>query len=311
MTGILCRFVSASIVAAGLIASSGCSKAPPQALGTLEYDRISLPSPAAERIVALDVREGDRVRAGQPLLKLDPAHTQAQLAAAEAQARQQEEALRELQVGPREEDIAKARADLAAAQAGARQARAYYNRLLALKGKDFISAADLDTARAAAGNADGRVGATRAALDELLHGSRPEDIAQAQRVLLGKLDVVAPRDGVVDSIPYKLGDQAPVGAPLAILLGGHAPYARIYVPEQQRANVRVGDVVIVHVDGRERALRGRVRMIRSEPMFTPYYALIGADAARLSYIAEVALGSDAAGLPAGLPLHVELPKAAQ
>ena len=324
MTGILCRFVSASIVAAGLIASSGCSKAPPQALGTLEYDRISLPSPAAERIVALDVREGDRVRAGQPLLKLDPAHTQAQLAAAEAQARQQEEALRELQVGPREEDIAKARADLAAAQAGARQARAYYNRLLALKGKDFISAADLDTARAAAGNADGRVGATRAALDELLHGSRPEDIAQAQsalaaaqansqaqRVLLGKLDVVAPRDGVVDSIPYKLGDQAPVGAPLAILLGGHAPYARIYVPEQQRANVRVGDVVIVHVDGHDHALRGRVRMVRSEPVFTPYYALIGADAARLSYIAEVALGSDAAGLPAGLPLHVELPKAAQ
>jgi HlyD family secretion protein len=303
---------------------SACSHPTQQALGTLEYDRIGLPAPAAERIVAIDVRDGERVRAGQPLLKLDPAHTRAQLDAALAQAQQQQELLRELQVGPRAEDIAKARADLSAAQANARDARAYYNRLLPLKGKEFVAAADLDRARAAADSADGQVNAARAALDELLHGSRPEDIAQArsalaaaqanaqaQRVLLGKLDVVAPRDGIVDSIPYKLGDQAPVGAPLAILLAGDAPYARIYVPEQQRANVHVGDPVTVHVDGREQALRGRIRLIRSEPVFTPYYALIGDDAARLSYIAEVALGTDAANLPAGLPLHVELPKTPQ
>ncbi|MBS0430942.1 MAG: HlyD family efflux transporter periplasmic adaptor subunit [Proteobacteria bacterium] len=311
---------TAILFAAGALCA--CSKSPPQALGTLEYDRVELPSPAAERVVAIDAREGQRVQAGQMLLKLDPAHTQAQLDAALAQVQQQREVLRELQAGPRAEDIDKARANLAAAQAGAREARAYYNRLLPLKGKEFVAAADLDRARAAAGNADGQVDAARAALDELLHGSRPEVIAQAQaalaaaqanaqaqRVLLGKLDVVAPRDGIVDSIPYKLGDQAPVGAPLAILLAGDAPYARIYVPEQQRANVRVGDAVAVHVDGRDQALRGRVRMIRSEPVFTPYYALIGDDAARLSYIAEITLGADAANLPAGLPLHADLPKA--
>ncbi|MGN6313600.1 MAG: HlyD family secretion protein [Rhodanobacteraceae bacterium] len=318
------RGIRFGLVLIGCVLLSACGKRAPQALGTLEYDRINLPAPAAERIIAVEVREGERVRAGQLLLKLDPAHTQAQLAAAEAQARQQQDLLRELQIGPRPEDIAKARANLAAAQASARQARAYYNRLLGLNGNNYVSAADLDTARAAAGSAEGQVGAARAALDELLHGSRPEDIAQAQaalasaqansqaqRVLLGKLDVVAPRDGIVDSIPYKLGDQAPVGAPLAILLAGDAPYARIYVPEQQRANVHVGDLVTVHVDGRDHALQGRVRMVRSEPVFTPYYALIGEDAARLSYIAEVTLGSDAANLPAGLPLHVELPRAAR
>jgi HlyD family secretion protein len=313
----------ALVLAAGVLLSA-CGNKAPQALGTLEYDRINLPAPAAERIIAIQANDGARVRAGQLLLKLDPAHTRAQLDSAVAQAHQQQELLRELQVGPRAEDIAKARANLAAAQASARQARAYYNRLLGLKGNNYVSAADLDTARAAAGSAEGQVGAARAALDELLHGSRPEDIAQAQaalasaqanaqaqRVLLGKLDVVAPRDGIVDSIPYKLGDQAPVGAPLAILLAGDAPYARIYVPEQQRANVHVGDAVTVHVDGRDHALQGRVRMIRSEPVFTPYYALIGDDAARLSYIAEVTLGKEAANLPAGLPLHADLPGAAR
>ena len=303
------------LAVAGLAA---CSKQPPQALGTLEYDRITLPAPAAERIVAIQVREGEQVAAGQPLLQLDPAHTRSELAAAQAQVRQQHEVLAELETGPRVEDIDRARANLAAAQAQAREARAYYDRLAPLKGQGYVAAADLDRARAAAGNAAGQVAAAQAALDELLHGTRPEQIAQAQaavaaaeaqasaqQVLLGKLDIVAPRAGRVDSLPYKLGDQAPVGAPVAILLAGDAPYARIYVPEPQRAGVHVGDAIQVFVAGREQPYAGKVRMIRSEPDFTPYYALIGDDAARLSYLAEVALGPDAAELPAGLPVRVE------
>lgn len=309
------------LAVAGLAA---CSKPLPQALGTLEYDRITLPAPAAERVVAIDVREGERVEAGQALLQLDPAHTQSELAAAEAQAQQQREVLAELQAGPRGEDIDRARANLAAVQAQAREARAYYDRLAPLKDNGYVAAADLDRARAAAGNAGGQVAAAQAALDELLHGTRQEQIAQAQaavaaataqasaqQVLLGKLNVVAPRAGRIDSLPYKLGDQAPIGAPVAILLAGDAPYARIYVPEQQRARVRVGDAIQVFVSGRAQPYAGKVRMIRSEPDFTPYYALIGDDAARLSYLAEVALGADAAELPAGLPVRVEFGGAAK
>lgn len=307
-----------TIVLATLAMLASCAKTPPQALGTLEYDRITLPAPVAERIVAVNVREGEQVAAGQALLQLELIHTQSQLAAAEAQARQQREALAELKAGPRSEDIAQARAKLSAAQAEARETRAYYDRLLPLKDRNYVAAADLDRARAAAGNADGNVRAARSALDELLHGTRPEQVAQgeasaeaatataaAQKVLLDKLSVVAPRAGRVDRIPYKLGDQAPIGAPLAILLAGDAPYARIYVPEQQRANVKVGDALQVFVAGREKPYGGKLRMISSEPAFTPYYALIGDDAARLSYLAEVALGADATDLPAGIPVRVE------
>ena len=90
-----------------------------------------------------------------------------------------------------------------------------------------------------------------------------------------------------------------------VLLAGDAPYARIYVPEPLRAGVKVGDAVRVHVDGSDKVWSGKVRMIRSDPTFTPYYALTGQDAARLSYLAEVQLGADARELPAGLPLWVE------
>ncbi len=296
---------------------SACSQSTPQVSGTLEWDRISLPAPAAEKIVAIDVHEGQQVAAGTRLLQLELTRTQAQLDAARALARQGDAALAELRAGPRSEQIAQARAMLASARAQAVDARAYYARLRPLGQRKLVAAAEVDRARAAAGNADGQVRAAQAALDELLHGTRSEDIAQgeaaaaaaqaeaaAQTATLGKLDITAPRAGRVDSLPYKLGDQAPVGAPLAILLVGAAPHARVYVPERMRAGVKPGMVARVFVDGRDGSFAGHVRMVRSEPVFTPYYALSGDDAARLSYIAEIVLDHPG-DLPAGLPVRVE------
>lgn len=309
------RAALASIAAAFVLAACGNDER--QALGTLEYDRVALPAPVAERIVAIDVREGQQVAAGERLLTLERLRTQAQTEAARAEAQRQRDALQELESGPRSEQIAQARASLAAAQAAAVDANAYYARLRPLGSRQLVSAADVDRARAAASSAGAQVRQAQAALDELLHGTRSERIAQgeaalrsaeaqawAQQATLDKLEVVAPRAGRVDSLPYRLGDQAPIGAPLAILLVGDAPHARIYVPEPIRASVQVGDHVRVFVDGRDAALQGRVRMIRSEPAFTPYYALIGEDAARLSYLAEVSLDKEAADLPAGLPVRV-------
>jgi HlyD family secretion protein len=301
-----------------LAALAGCQRSTDAAPGTLEYDRITLPAPAGERIVALHVRAGDPVKAGQSLLDLDPAHTQANLDAALADVRRQREALAEGVAGPRQEDIARARATLASAQAQARDAQRYLERLqkVAQQDRDAVAASDLDRARANALNTRGQADAARAALDQLLHGTRSEQLAQARaavaaaqaqadalRVTLGKLHVVAPRDGRIDDVPYRLGDQAPVGAPLAIELVGDRPYARIYVPVAMRSQLEVGSSVQVRVQGREQPLAGHVRLLRAEPVFTPYYALSGDDATRLSYLAEVALDQPS-DLPAGLPVHV-------
>ena len=306
--------ISIVLMAAAL---AGCAEDAPQMLGTLEYDRITLAAPSAERIVSVDVREGDRVKAGATLLTLERTRIAAQTDVAQAQAQQQRESLAELEAGTRDEQVAQARAQLVGAQAQARDARAYFARVQPLGQRKLIAAVDVDRARAAADSADAQVRAAQALLDELQHGTRKERIAQAsaavraadaqvaaQSVTLDKLKIVAPRDGRIDSLPYELGDQAPVGASLAILLVGDAPYARVYVPEPMRANVKIGDRATVYVDGRDAALSGRVRAIRSEPSFTPYYALSGKDAARLSYLAEVAI-EGGADLPAGLPVRVE------
>ena len=313
--GMTWRSMALLLAVSGLTA---CADEVPQALGTLEYDRVSLPAPAAERIVSIAVREGQSVKAGDVLLTLERTRTNAQAEAMQAEVQRQREVLGELEAGARSERIAQARASVAMAQATARDANAALARLRPLAARKLVAAIDLDRAIAAAAGASAQVRMTQAALDELANGARREDIAQgaaalraaqaqaaAQAATLDKLVVRAPRAGRIDALPYRLGDQAPLGSPLAILLVGDAPHARVYVPETLRAGVKVGDRVRVFVAGREDGVAGTIRMIRSEPNFTPYYALIGKDAARLSYLAEVALGNDAAQLPAGLPVRIE------
>lgn len=295
---------------------SACTEPGPEALGTVEYDRIALPAPVSERIVRIAVREGERVRAGDVLLTLDGGRAAARTDAVEARLQQQRDALAELQAGTRGEQLRQAGASLAAAQARAEDAAADLRRLTPLGERRLVAAADVDAARAARRVADAAVAEARARLDELERGPRVETIARARAAVraaeaelaeqadtAARLQVRAPRDGYVDSLPFEVGDQPSTGAALATLLVGDAPYARIYVPSPLRAAVKVGSLADVRVEGVDRPLRGRVRAIRSEPSFTPYYALSGEDAARLSYLAEVAL-EEAGGLPAGLPLSV-------
>jgi HlyD family secretion protein len=295
-----------------------CAHPPAQVLGTVEWDRISLPAPVSERIASVSTHDGETVAQGQTVMVLETARTQARMDAARAEVVRLQRALEELRTGPRPEDIEQARAKLRGAESVATNSHQALARTQALVARKVLPRADLDSAVAQAGSADAEVNAAQQALATLLHGSRSEDIAQAQAAVasaqaqadavavdLQRTRIDAPRAGRIDSLPYKPGDQPPVGAPLAIELIGDAPYARVYVPEPLRARVHVGDAANVVVDGRKGALTGHVRAIHAEPGFTPYYALNGEDAARLSYLAEIALGPDAKDLPVGVPVHVD------
>ncbi len=304
---------------AGIGLLAGCGDAAPTAVGTLEWDRITVPAPAAEVIAAVDVHEGQRVKAGTLLMQLDPARGDAQFAAAQADSARALAQLDALEVGPRQEQIAQAQAQLAALRAQAAEATAYYRRVQPLARQRLLAAADLDRARAAADNAVASARAAEQAWLQLMHGSRAQEIAQGraaadaaqaqqvvQAVNLQKLQLRAPRDGVIDALPYRQGDQAPVGAPLVVMLVGERPYARVYLPQPLRLQVRVGQAAELQLQGKDTVLKGQVRSIRSEPTFTPYYALSGDDVARLSYLAEIEVvaSADLHDLPAGLPLRV-------
>lgn len=287
--------------------------------GNTEWDRAAVLAEVSEPVVEVLVAEGETVQAGQLLLRLDARRTAAQLAAAQAEEQRAAAQLLELRHGARQETIDSAKAQLTRATSDADNAQREYRRAVELRKTKAIAQQDLDRAETAARVADASVGAQRAQLQELLHGTRPEQLAQGEAALaaaqaearrwaliLERLDVRAPRPGRVDALPYRLGDQPPVGATLASLLAGDQPYARVFIPERQRAALNDRQRFRVHVDGIEQPFDAVLRSVRAEPTFTPYYALTGEDASRLSYRAELVLQGDAARrLPPGIPSRAE------
>lgn len=301
-----------------LLPLAGCAPAPPPVLGTLERDRITLPAPVFERISELPLTEGQAVRAGDTIVVLEATRTTARLAAARAELDRSQSVLAELEAGARPEAIAEARARLGGVQALARHAGQELERVQSIVRRGLQPQSALDAARAARDASAAEVGAAREALALLEHGSRVEQLDQARAAVAAaaaqvealqidaeRTRLTAPRDGVIDQLPFDVGDQQPVGTPLAVLLVGERPHARVYVPQTLRPRVAVGSLAQVQLAGAAAAVPGRVRSIQSEPVFTPYYALSGADVSHLSWLAEIELDAAASDWPVGMPVAVE------
>lgn len=299
----------------------GCGDSGPDiALGTLERDRIALTATVSELLVELPVAQGTPVRKGTLLARLDDRRQRAAVARSKAQLDQARAALDKLRGGARQQEIAVARAQVAGAKAQLREAQITYDRNAELLPRKAVSQAELDRTRALRDAASARLDEASQNLDELLAGTRSEDIARGeaelaaaqadleyQQALLADLSIVATRDGVLDSLPWNLGERVTVGSPVVVLLAGDQPYARVYVPEPYRVRIRQGDHLPVRVDGLDGTLDGTVRWISAEPAFTPFYALNETDRSRLMYLAQVLLPATAAQLPNGVPAQVDMP----
>lgn len=289
------------------------------ALGTLERDRIAHTATANEVVVALPQAQGSVVHRGDVLVRLDDTMQRARVARAEAEVALTQARLTRLRNGARAEDVAAARARVVAQRAAVVDSSSDYARKLALYQRQVISKSELDKVLARRDSDNALLRSAREALLKLTNGSREEDLQAATAQLraaqagcavekkrLADLTIRATRDGILDDLPWNLGERVTVGSPVAVVFAGVAPYARIYVPEPYRAGIRVGDKLPVHVDGVPAPISGTVRWISSEAAFTPYYALNQEERAHLMYLAEVQLPAGAAALPNGLPAQVDL-----
>ena len=314
---LLCSVILCSF--GGLLAGCAREQRAP-AVGTLERHRFEIAATAAEQIVAMPVREGQAVKQGDVLAQLDGGSLAANRASVAAQASQLQHRLDELEHGARAGEIAQARAQVAAATALRDQNEKEYQRLADLVGRGLVAQAQVDAQLQLRDSSAAQLRSAQAGLDLLLQGTRSEQLEQAraalrsaesllrqQDVLLARLQLVAPVDGVVEALPYRLGERPVLGAPVVIMLASGMPYARVYIPEPQRASLRAGQSLSVHVDGVAQPFTGTLRYIAGEASFTPYFALTQRDRSRLAYLAEIDLPEPAArDLPAGVPVEVRL-----
>lgn len=302
-----------------LLLLCSCQPTPPQALGTLERDRITLTATANEIITALPIKEGQQLNQGDVLVVLSDARQQAMVARAQAEYAKAEAFLLKLTNGERPEDIASANANVQRAQSAYSEAAKNFKRIDQLVADKVISVADRDTAIARRDELAADLSAATENLNKLIKGVRKEDIVQAsaalnvakaelqlQQQILQDLVITATRAGKLDSLPYNLGERVPQNATVAVILADRAPYARVYVPETFRVQLPVGAQRKVHIDGKAQPLTGKLRWISTEPAFTPYYALNENDRSRLMYLAEFDIVDSNADLPTGVPVSVEL-----
>lgn len=308
------------IVALALVTVIGCENAgPPVAVGTLERDRIELRAEQQEPILEILVVEGAEVGRGDVLARLDARRTQARLEATKAARDVASARFREVGRGARSEEIDEARARLEETRAELVRRQPDLDRARSLVANGVEPQSVLDSAQASFAAAEARRDAARSALERLLNGATVEELDQARAELalreaesaeitiqLDRLTILAPRDGRIDALPFKVGDEPPIGSAVVVMLADGAPYARVYIPMEIRPSLSFGDVVTVAVEGIDRTFAGRVRMVSSEAAFTPYFALTERDRGRLAYLAEIDLTEEAAAdLPTGLPVEVD------
>ena len=99
------------------------------------------------------------------------------------------------------------------------------------------------------------------------------------------------------------GDQAPVGAPLVVMLVGERPMRASTC--RAAAAGQVGQAAQIQLEGAVPYCRARARDPQ-RAFVHPYYALTGDDVERLSYLAEIQVdaAADIQALPAGVPVQV-------
>ncbi|HHS99244.1 MAG TPA: HlyD family efflux transporter periplasmic adaptor subunit [Thiomicrospira sp.] len=287
-------------------------------VGELEWERIELINELSEPIIARHAEEGDELQAGALILSLDARRATADLQALIANRDLLASKLQELISGSRIEDIEQAKQIVIQNQSEANLARLEYQRIKGLREKQLLSQDDLDKAFNALESKQAALTAAKANLNKLQTGNRMEHIEQARQALqvaeqqilrdkitLEHLQIRAPRAGRLDSLPFEIGEQPPVGSTVAVMLGGKQPYARTHIPEQIRAWIKPGTPATVQIDGVDQHFTAVVRSVHNAPDFTPYYALTETDRSRLSYLAKLDfVDAQVASLPAGLPLTV-------
>src|SRR5262245_24586527 len=188
--------------------------------GNVDLRQVELAFNNSERIADVLVQEGDHMRQGQVLARLDTRRLEPQVAQAEAQAaaqRQIVERLRHgsrpeeiaqaeaevaaqrqiverLRHGSRPEEIAQARANLESAKADAANARRQYERLKPLLDRSVggaVSQQEVDNAKAAWDVAEAKLVVTQKALALAVAGPRPEEVAEAEARLVATQKALA------------------------------------------------------------------------------------------------------------------------
>lgn len=251
-----------------------------QGVGTVEAKVVvNVSSKITDRVVSVLVDQGDTIRAGQVMARLDDTQFAVGVKQAEASVRAAEAQLRDLLAGARPDEIEQLRARLASASASRTLAERDFQRTQQLFGKELIAAQDLDRARHAYDGATAVEREAHHALDLAQNNwARKDQIAAARAQLeaahsalvlarekLADTVIVSPLEGYVVSRDLEAGGIVNPGVSIFKIADPRTAWVTVYVDERETAGLAVGnpaDVTLRSFPGH--AFRGRVARIQRE-----------------------------------------------
>lgn len=211
--------------------------------GTIQPEiEVKISSEVSGEIVELLVKEGDSVRKGQLLLRINPDISEGNVERANA-------------------TLENARANLSSTEARLRQARAWfeqvkntYERNRKLHAQKVIPDADMEASEAEYQNAKGEVEAAQKAVDASRYTVKSlESSLGVERKTLSRTMIYAPMDGIVSKLNVEKGERVVgtmqmTGTELLRIADFSSMELRVDVGESDIIRVSPGDTAYIEVD---------------------------------------------------------------
>ena len=271
--------------------------------GRLEAPVVDLGPKVAGRVVEVRVREGDRVKAGDLLARLDLGDTALAVQRDREGLRSAEAHVQDMEQGSRRPEILAAEADVADKHAALDLAKREFDRQRSLVDQQIGTRQDFDVAKTNVDRAAAALKSSEESLRLTLEGFRKHQTEQARHdrdraksvlaqseTLAREAEIRAPADGVILHRIAEPGLLLGEGQPAITLAFADRLYVRTFVPEPVLGKVRSGMPATVSVDAFPgKTFPARVTEISPDPEFTPKPVETKSERVNLVYAAKVDL----------------------
>jgi HlyD family secretion protein len=310
------RIPAAAGAALALIATAchpGADAGVIAASGHVEATEVRLSAKVPGRLLSFALHEGDLVKAGQELARIDTTDLALALGQAHAERDQAAAELRLRLSGARKEDVDELSAQVAGVEAELAGAERDLGRMQALFDKGSGTTKARDDASTRRDMSASRLLAMREALARMKAGFRSEekDAARARVAALeariAQLDqqvrdatLVSPVDGVVTEKISEVGELLAAGAGLCVVTDLKDAWLTVYVGEPDLARIALGQQADVVTDSGQ-TRKGRITFIASQAEFTPKNVQTRDERVKLVYKLKVGLDNADGLFKPGMP----------
>ena len=272
-------FVAVVLIVA-LIGHLALHRAPDQIQGEMEVEEYRVSGKVPGRILALLVKEGDFVHAGDTLAIIESPEVQAKMVQAQSAADAATAMAQMAQNGARKEQIQAAAQLLEQAKAGLEIAEKSYKRMKKLYDEEVISAQKFDEAEAMYKSAQAQVKTAQSNYQMAVNGAREEERRAASATAgqaRGAVQEVqgyvretiqrAQMAGEVTDVYPKVGELVGTGTPIMSIAMMDDQWATFNIREDQLKGLKVGQEITVKIPALDIEAKMKVTSMKDKGSF--------------------------------------------